>query len=114
MIRKYFPMDKSTAEEVTKEHERMGLSGVMRATSLDENDNVRPGQKYKIYVGTDSSGSVAPELEELVGRGARMIKVGGEEIFQVMEQYERGLLRWWKKQRNKGTTRARKRSTPVT
>ncbi|PBK72694.1 hypothetical protein ARMSODRAFT_953094 [Armillaria solidipes] len=108
VVAKYFPL-KGREWKDLPDSETAIPCGKMQGSRPDEDGKgVRPGEKYKVFIGTDSGGSVATGLEALVRRGAGYIKVSEEDIFSVTERCERRLLSWWKKQRK--NTRNRKRS----
>lgn len=99
VVAKYFPLKGQEWKDLPDSQTAIPC-GKMQGSRLDEDGKgVRPGEKYKVFIGSDSGGSVAAGLEALVRRGAGYIKVSEEDIFSVTERCERRLLSWWKKQR---------------
>ncbi|KIY74023.1 hypothetical protein CYLTODRAFT_416300 [Cylindrobasidium torrendii FP15055 ss-10] len=62
---------------------------------------LKPGEKYRVYYGTDTAGEVPGELDSIVARGARMVRVEKEDVYEVLEMYERALLRWLRMHKKK-------------
>ncbi|KAK0230899.1 hypothetical protein IW262DRAFT_442222 [Armillaria fumosa] len=107
VVAKYFPLKGREWKDLPDSQTAIPC-GKMQGSRLDEDGKgARPGEKYKVFIGSDSGGSVAADLETLVRRGAGYIKVSEEDIFSVTERCERRLLSWWKKQQKNTRNRTR-------
>lgn len=85
----------------------------VRGRSLDilENrpvDALKPGEEYRVYYGTDTVGDVPGELDSIVARGARMVRIEKEDVYEVLEMYERALLKWLRIHKKKSRKNKRK------
>ncbi|KAF9055428.1 hypothetical protein BDZ89DRAFT_975877 [Hymenopellis radicata] len=111
VVGKYFPLRKG---EWDRKQPEVSIRGPLHATGVDEKPNTRPGEKHKIFIGADNGGSVSPDLNMLVRRGARLVRAGEEDVFRVMERYERSILEWWKSHKRGGArTRGSSNQTPT-
>ncbi|KAK0206431.1 hypothetical protein DFS33DRAFT_1381535 [Desarmillaria ectypa] len=106
VVAKYFPLKGRECKNLPNSETEIPC-GKMQGSRPDDGKGVRPGEKYKVFIGTDSGGSVAADLEMLVRRGAGYIKVSEEDIFSVTERCERRLLSWWKRQQKDNRNRKR-------
>ncbi|KAG7449110.1 uncharacterized protein BT62DRAFT_888159 [Guyanagaster necrorhizus] len=99
MVAKYFPLKGRKWKDLPDSETEIPCGKMQGSRPDEDGQGDRPGEKYKVFIGTDSGGSVAAALEMVVRRGAGYIKVSEEDVFSVTERCERRLLSWWKKQR---------------
>jgi hypothetical protein len=54
-----------------------------------------PGQEYRIDHSRDVLGYIDGDVKLVVNRAARCVGVESEDVYRVLETYERRLVSWW-------------------
>jgi len=98
IVEEYFPLSPAQRQvplQTDISHPRTEAFSLAMPTSTDEND-LSPGERYRIYHSDDILGYVPEEYQLVVGRAARWTGVDEEYMYSVVEKFERRFLRWWK------------------
>jgi hypothetical protein len=84
-----------------REGRRSHTGGITRtdlpATPIDDvgdSENMRPGESYSIYDSRDILGTLPEEYEMVLERAARWVGVSESYLCQVIEMFERRLVKW--------------------
>ncbi|RPD67187.1 hypothetical protein L226DRAFT_453418 [Lentinus tigrinus ALCF2SS1-7] len=77
--------------------EQIGFLGVnMAANTIDAQSNVlRPGEQYTIYNTQDILGSLPNDMDLVISRAAKWAGVDDAFVSNVVERFERRVVRWW-------------------
>lgn len=76
--------------------------GALRAAVAvdDDFEVLRPGEEHAVWNSRDVLGTLPEEYRIVLDRGARWVGVEAEYLGGVIEQHERGVVRWWKRMNN--------------
>ncbi|KZT74365.1 hypothetical protein DAEQUDRAFT_660695 [Daedalea quercina L-15889] len=96
----FFPLDLKKQETQKDMHQPpMAELATMQATLLvdedEEDDSLRPGEKFIIYNTLDSLGTLPQQYDAVIKRAAHWCGVHDDYVASVAERFERRLLRWW-------------------
>jgi RNA polymerase I-specific transcription initiation factor RRN7 len=96
LVRSFFPLAESKALD-SDQSARRSSEDEGEGLPLNEHDEtseeLEPGQEYKVYDALDVYGEIEGELEIVVRRAAEWVKVDVEDIFGVLEMFERRVVK---------------------
>lgn len=103
VVENYFPMANGTADLTRGKQPCLRGRGLSSTNTNGEDIGIlEPGEMYTIYDAKDVLGNLCGDLKMVVEKSARWAGTDCDFVCEVVERYERRLVRWWHGRRGEG------------